>query len=126
MLDDGPSKLYDALSTVLGLEDLVTAQEVLRQARLKRANALKDVTQRLKDVRARLAACGDPRARACVAALQQKTWDLDAAEEQVLSGTKPATSDDELGRLQRVAACQAPPPVTGAATAAALSAAATA
>ena len=36
MLDEGPSKLYDALSLVLGLEDLVNALEALAQARLAR------------------------------------------------------------------------------------------
>jgi len=32
MLDEGPSKLYDALSKVLGLDDLVDAQTALQQA----------------------------------------------------------------------------------------------
>lgn len=36
MLDEGPSKLYDALSLVLGLEDLVNAQSALADARLAR------------------------------------------------------------------------------------------
>ena len=40
MLDEGPSKLYDALSLVLGLEDLVNAQTALSKARLERQKAL--------------------------------------------------------------------------------------
>ena len=36
MLDEGPSKLYDALSLVLGLEDLVLAQTALADCRLAR------------------------------------------------------------------------------------------
>lgn len=36
MLDEGPSKLYDALSLVLGLEDLVNAQTALAECRLAR------------------------------------------------------------------------------------------
>ena len=36
MLDEGPSKLYDALSLVLGLEDLVIAQTALADCRLAR------------------------------------------------------------------------------------------
>lgn len=107
MLDEGPSKLYDALSTVLGLEDLVTAQDSLRQARLNRQKALKNVTSWLPAVRARLASCDDPRARACLAALQGKVWDLSAVEALVVSGSQPPPSDD-LARLQRLAACQGP------------------
>ena len=40
MLDEGPSKLYDALSLVLGLEDLVNAQAALAKSRLDRSNRL--------------------------------------------------------------------------------------
>ncbi len=39
MLDEGPSKLYDALSLVLGLEDLVNAQAALAKSRLDRQQA---------------------------------------------------------------------------------------
>jgi energy-coupling factor transporter ATP-binding protein EcfA2 len=39
MLDEGPSKLYDALSLVLGLEDLVGAQDALAKSRLARQQA---------------------------------------------------------------------------------------
>src|SRR5262249_491173 len=41
MLDEGPSKLYDALSLVLGLEDLVQAQDALAKARTERQRAWK-------------------------------------------------------------------------------------
>ena len=42
MLDEGPSKLYDALSAILGLDALVDAQAVLQKARTSREKALKD------------------------------------------------------------------------------------
>jgi len=44
LLDEGPSKLYDALSSILGLEDLVEAQGALQEARRSREKALKDAT----------------------------------------------------------------------------------
>ena len=45
LLDEGPSKLYDALSKVLGLDALVDAQTALQQARSARDKARKDADQ---------------------------------------------------------------------------------
>ena len=42
MLDEGPSKLYDALSVVLGLDDLLDAEAVLSKARRGRDAATKE------------------------------------------------------------------------------------
>src|SRR6266568_1123946 len=42
MLDEGPSKLYDALSSVLGLDGLVTVEKLLADARRSREKAYKD------------------------------------------------------------------------------------
>src|SRR6185503_3499399 len=42
MLDEGPSKLYDALAAILGLDALVDAQAVLQKARTSREKAMKD------------------------------------------------------------------------------------
>jgi energy-coupling factor transporter ATP-binding protein EcfA2 len=108
MLDDGPSKLYDALSTVLGLEELVAAQDLLRKARLARTTTLKDATQRLKGLRSLLSGSDDPRAQACLVALEGRSWDLDAAERQVVAGGDPTGGDNDLARLQRLADCPGP------------------
>ena len=48
MLDEGPSKLYDALSLVLGLEDLVNAQTALAEARLARQKSF-DIADRARE-----------------------------------------------------------------------------
>ena len=45
LLDEGPSKLYDALSKVLGLDALVDAQTALQQARSARDKARKEADQ---------------------------------------------------------------------------------
>ena len=42
MLDEGPSKLYDALSSVLGPDGLVTVEKLLADARRSREKAYKD------------------------------------------------------------------------------------
>jgi hypothetical protein len=48
MLDDGP--LYDALSLVLGLEDLVQAQDALAKARAERQKAWKLVDEQREEI----------------------------------------------------------------------------
>src|SRR5688572_23194784 len=41
-LDEGPTKLYNALSVILGLEELVEAQRAIQEARRSREKTLKD------------------------------------------------------------------------------------
>ena len=48
MLDEGPSKLYDALSVVLGLDDLLDAEAVLSKARRGRDAATKEARRAAK------------------------------------------------------------------------------
>ena len=49
MLEQGPSKLYDAMSKILGLDSLVSAAEELRQDRLARNHKIKDTEEELAD-----------------------------------------------------------------------------
>src|SRR6266851_7671982 len=63
LLDEGPSKLYDALSSILGLEDLVEAQGALQEARRSREKALKDATEARDRLLERLREVDDERAR---------------------------------------------------------------
>src|SRR4029453_6537846 len=67
LLDEGPSKLYDALSSILGLEDLASAQAALQQARLAREKAQKDAAEGRDRLVERLAGADDERARRVVA-----------------------------------------------------------
>ena len=77
LLDEGPSKLYDALSLVLGLEDLVTAQSALAESRLTRQKTLEAVDSQRKAFVATLeqllAEGSDDRASTCLAALTSKS-----------------------------------------------------
>ncbi len=77
MLDEGPSKLYDALSLVLGLADLVDAQAALAKCRLERTKAY-DVANRdrealVEGLKALLEQEADDRASACLDALTSKS-----------------------------------------------------
>jgi len=111
MLDEGPSKLYDGLAAILGLDELVTAQDRLRDARLLREKAHKAAAEMQAKIVAALRAsfADDDRAREVVAALDKKEWDLEKVE-RVLAGSTAGAGQDEtaLGTLQRLAALAAP------------------
>jgi len=98
MLDEGPSKLYDALSLVLGLEDLVNAQATLAKSRLDRQQALDGADQErealVELLKTLLERESDDRASACLDALTSKSWGLDAAEAVLASGALPPVDQD--------------------------------
>ena len=56
-----PSGLYELLASVLGLEDLNAAATRLRQARLSRESAFKEVSKSLRDLLIRLEGTADER-----------------------------------------------------------------
>jgi hypothetical protein len=72
LLDEGPSKLYDALSSILGLEDLVLALGALQEARRSREKALKDATDARGRLLDRLRDVDDARARQVATAVEGK------------------------------------------------------
>ena len=98
MLDEGPSKLYDALSLVLGSKILSTAQAALAKSRLDRQQAL-DVADQEREAARRTAegAAGeraDDRASACLEALTSKSWGIDAVEAVLAAGPVPPADQD--------------------------------
>ncbi len=76
-LDREQSKLYDALAGILGLGDLASAQQVLRDARLDREHAAKAAHDALPGLRALLERTEDERAEVVRSALASKVWELD-------------------------------------------------
>jgi energy-coupling factor transporter ATP-binding protein EcfA2 len=80
LLDEGPSKLYDALASILGLEDLVQAQGALQEARRSREKALKDAGEARDQLIERVKGVDDDRARRVAQAIGGKDWDLEAVE----------------------------------------------
>lgn len=109
MLDDGPSKVYDALEAILGLGELNDAAERLRQARLARERAMKEVKEDLKSLLPQLEASEDSRAQACHAALAGRQWRLEEVE-RVLADRPAADAGDEIGVLRALATLDAPDP----------------
>jgi energy-coupling factor transporter ATP-binding protein EcfA2 len=108
MLDEGPSKLYDALSSVLGLDELVTIEKLLGDARKAREKAHKDALAALQGLLLGLEQLDDDRARRCVQALSGRRWDTDAVE-SVLLGTDTGTeAAGELEVLRRLCSVEGP------------------
>jgi DNA repair exonuclease SbcCD ATPase subunit len=105
MLDEGPSKLYDALSKILGLDELVDAQEVLQKARTSREKAVKDVRAMRDKVLDTLPALQDERAQAVAAAVTKGDYD---AAEKVLEASAAGGSVGAMRVLRDVAALAAP------------------
>jgi len=108
LLDEGPSKLYDALSSILGLEDLVEALVALQEARRTREKALKEATDAREGLVARLREVDDERARRVVAAASGKEWDLDAVE-AALGGFAGTAGGPAEGDVLRGIASLEPP-----------------
>jgi len=110
MLDEGPSKLYDALSSILGLAELTAAQDVLAEARKTREKAHKEAGEKRAEILGLLGKLDDDRARTLAAALQKKDWGLDEAQAllaQAAAGTG-AGADGEIALLRQLASLQAP------------------
>ena len=110
LLDEGPSKLYDALSSILGLEDLVEAQRALQEARRSREKAMKDATDARAVLLERLREVDDSRARQVVAALEGKEWDLDAVEEVLGGAASAGAGPAEVDILRGIASLEPPEP----------------
>ncbi len=125
LLDEGPSKLYDALSSILGLEDLVLAIGALTEARRSREKAFKEATEARGRLLERLKSVDDPRAQRVTLALEGKEWDLGAVEE-VVGAASPGAGSAEVAVLQEIAGLEPPDPARVSAAVAELRAAASA
>lgn len=104
LLEDGPSKLYDALSSVLGLDELVRVQNALASARKARQQHFDDATQGAKAIIDRIGVLlpsDDARFDATARALRGNDWDLDALGDLVAGDG--ASEDSAVGLLRRIA-----------------------
>ncbi len=111
MLEDGPSKLFDALSSLLGLQDLPEAAERLKAARLALETLPKTAKKELDSLLPMLdeltqADPPDERATQAFAALQGRTWKLDDVD--AVLGSAPLGDDSDLELLRQLAALTAP------------------
>ena len=110
MLDEGPSKLFDALASILGLEKEAEAQETLAEARRVREKAHKDAAQKKDEIVAKLETIGDDRSRKLVEALEKdkRDWGLDAVETALVQSAAGSTTDGDVQTLRLLANLQAP------------------
>ena len=97
----GPTALFDAMSSILGLNELVRARERLRQARLERERTLRTATESLDALRQSLEAVDDERARTCFKAIRGEDWDLDTVD-LVLQGVIEPDVDVALPILKQL------------------------
>ena len=98
LVASSPSSLFDALSGVLGLEEMTSAAETIRQARLTRERLDREAKDTLKDrILPALENLDDQRARDCCDALSGRSWDLDRVG-AIVTGGGPAPNP-ELGVL---------------------------
>jgi recombinational DNA repair ATPase RecF len=110
MLDEGPSKLFDALAAILGLEELTEAQEVLADARKAREKAHKEAAQKRDEILGLLRQMDDDRARTLVAALEKKDWGLPEAETVLAQNATGTGNEADVHVLRLLANLQAPAP----------------
>jgi recombinational DNA repair ATPase RecF len=108
LLDEGPSKLYDALSSILGLEDLVLALGALQEARRSREKALKDATDGRDRLVERLRSVEDRRAGMVASALEGKEWNLEAVDEALAGVGATGTGSAEVDVLRAIAGLEPP------------------
>lgn len=103
VMADNPSSLFDALSSILGLDDLAEAADLLKRTRTELEKPLKDAKRRLQDdLLPALTASDDPRAEAARGAVDRRTWDLDAAAATVISREEPTEATGPIEALARL------------------------
>src|ERR671910_1511435 len=108
MLDAGPSALYDALSAILGLEDLVVAEGRLKEAAKQRKKLGDEAKSSLAPLLERLGEIEDERARACLEALSGKTWNLDTVERSVIGPEYSLQEETEGAALRQLSTLEGP------------------
>ena len=102
LLDEGPSRLYDAISAVLGLEEWTSAEQRLNVARKQLEGVAKAAKTEADRLLRLLADFDDERAKSALAALPpRRAWDLDALGRLALGTEEPPT---ELAGLEALEA----------------------
>lgn len=90
LIDGTPSGMYDALHSLLGLDDLTTALATLQRERLDLDKALKEVKRGKESLLSQLSIVEDERARAVEKQLQARVVDVEAISRIVVgSGESP-------------------------------------
>ncbi len=108
LIEDGPSRLHDAIANILGLEEFTAIKDTLSATK----SALKAQLKASKDawtaLAGELAASADGRAAAIAAATAKKGWTPDQVEALLTDGD---SGDETIGGWCRAVASIASPPV---------------
>ena len=101
-----PSDMYDALQAILGLDQLISAEKRLTEARRRLDDPSKQAVKALPALRSILDKHPDDRARRAATAVHRRPWDLNTVE--ALAVGADADGDPVVGRLGRVATVELP------------------
>ena len=80
LIEDGPSRLHDAIANILGLEEFTRIKDVLTAKKSSLSAQIKDAKGTWAALSTELSALDDPRAAAIVAATKKKGWAPSAVE----------------------------------------------
>jgi energy-coupling factor transporter ATP-binding protein EcfA2 len=101
-----PSDMYDALQAILGLDQLVSAEKRLTDARKRLDEPSKQADKQLPGLRTQLEEHPDTRASTALDAVRRRPWKLGVIETLAVGG---ATADDPVAnRLTQVGAIDLP------------------
>lgn len=107
LFEEGQAALYDALDTLLGLEDVTAAERRLKDAEKRLGGARKTANDARIRLRNSLSEITDPRAEQVKKLTARVPYDLDA-----IKATTLGTATDQaatIAKLRRVAALEVPP-----------------
>lgn len=102
LIDGTPSGMYDALHSLLGLDDLTTALSRLQRRRLDLDKAIKEVKRGKETLTAELSIVEDERAREVEKLLLTRQVDLDALSRAVLGTEQPSGAAATLSAVTAV------------------------
>jgi energy-coupling factor transporter ATP-binding protein EcfA2 len=119
MMEEGPSKLFDALNRILGLEAITEALAALKEARTAREALQKQANAGREQLAPRMAAAvaAEPRAKKAYEVLSAKEWDLSALDGLLAGATSDGQNETEMQKLARLALIAGPDPTAAAAAA---------
>lgn len=110
LVEGRPSEMYDALQSILGLDQLIDAERRPNETRKHLDKLSKQAKLALPGLLTQLRDHPDERARQAEAALRGRSWDLDTV--RVLAGGGEPADSVLAERLQRLMALTLPPAET--------------
>src|SRR5581483_8111404 len=103
MLEEGPSRLFDALNRILGLDAISGALAALKEARTSRESQEKAANAERGRLLPLLSVANDPRAKHAQEAVSGKEWKLDEVEALLTGLPQERSSESDIQKLKRLA-----------------------